>query len=215
MRLPAKPGWSHERHRAAAGFRCVAGVDEVGRGSLAGPVVAAAVILEPGCRLRGVNDSKLLTAARREELLRQILRSARAWGFGAAGAFEIDQINILNATRLAMRRAVEALDVQPDHLLIDAVDLADVPVAQTAIVKGDRISVSIAAASIVAKVVRDRVMDYFDRVYPGFGFASHKGYGTSEHIRVVAERGPCPIHRLTFRGVRIESGRHDGELLGH
>ena len=196
MRLPARPGWSHERQSAAAGFTCVAGIDEVGRGSLAGPVVAAAVILRPNSRLPGVNDSKLLTAARREELLRQILRSALAWGFGAAGAREIDDVNILNATRLAMRRAVEALHVRPDHLLIDAVTLSDVPVAQTAIIKGDRISVSIAAASIVAKVVRDRVMDYFDRIYPGFGFASHKGYGTSEHMRAVAERGPCPIHRL-------------------
>lgn len=215
MRLPAHPGWSHERKRAAAGFSCVAGIDEVGRGSLAGPVVAAAVVLEPGYRLPGVNDSKLLTAARREELLRQILRSARAWGFGAAQAGEIDDINILNATRLAMRRAVEALHVRPDHLLIDAVELADVPVAQTAIIKGDRISVSIAAASIAAKVVRDRVMEYFDRLYPGFGFASHKGYGTSAHMRAVAEKGPCPIHRLTFRGVRTEPMRKIGESLGH
>ena len=193
----------------------MAGIDEVGRGSLAGPVVAAAVIMEPGCRLPDVNDSKLLTAGRREELLRRILRIARAWGVGAAEAREIDDINILNATRLAMRRAVEALHVQPDHLLIDAVVLADVPVAQTAITKGDRISVSIAAASIVAKVVRDRVMDYFDRIYPGFGFASHKGYGTQAHLRAVAERGPSPIHRLTFRGVRNEAGREFGEPLGH
>lgn len=215
MRLPARPSWLHERHRAAAGFTCVAGIDEVGRGSLAGPVVAAAVILEPGSRLQGVNDSKLLTAARREELLRQILRSARAWGLGAAGALEIDDVNILNATRLAMRRAVEALHVQPDHLLIDAVTLSDVSIAQTAIIKGDRISISIAAASIVAKVVRDRVMDHFDRIYPGFGFASHKGYGTSEHMRVVAERGPCPIHRLTFRGVRRDPGPIIGDPLGH
>jgi len=215
MRLPVRPGWSHERDRASVGFTCVAGIDEVGRGCLAGPVVAAAVVLRPGCRLPGVNDSKLLTAAEREALLRPILRSARAWGFGAAGAREIDDINILNATRLAMRRAVEALHVRPDHLLIDAIFLHDMPVAQTAIVKGDRISVSIAAASILAKVVRDRVMDYFDRLYPGFGFAAHKGYCTSEHRRAVAERGPSPIHRLSFRGVLPEPGLNSGEILGH
>lgn len=215
MRLPARPGWSHEREIASAGFTCVAGIDEVGRGSLAGPVVAAAVILRPGTRLSGVNDSKLLTPEQREALLRPILRSARAWGFGAAGADEIDGINILNATRLAMRRAVEALHVQPDHLLIDAVTLSGFPYSQTAIIKGDRISVSIAAASVLAKVVRDRAMVYFDRMYPGFGFASHKGYATSEHLRAVALKGPCPIHRLTFRGVLEEPARETGEFLGH
>ena len=199
--LPAPPGWTHERRIAREGFRCVAGMDEVGRGCLAGPVVAAVVILKTGIRLSGVHDSKLVPAGRREELMREILRRAEAWGFGAADANEIDRVNILNATRLAMKRAVEALPIEPDHLLVDAVRLPDVPIAQTPLIHGDRLSISIAAASIAAKVVRDRVMEFYDRVYPGFGFASHKGYGTAEHLRAVAERGACPIHRLTFRGV--------------
>lgn len=176
-------------------------MDEVGRGCLAGPVVAAVVILKTGIRLSGVHDSKLVPAGRREELMREILRRAEAWGFGAADANEIDRVNILNATRLAMKRAVEALPIEPDHLLVDAVRLPDVPIAQTPLIHGDRLSISIAAASIAAKVVRDRVMEFYDRIYPGFGFASHKGYGTAEHLRAVAERGACPIHRLTFRGV--------------
>jgi ribonuclease HII len=176
-------------------------MDEVGRGCLAGPVIAAAVILKEGSRLPGVNDSKLVPAGRREQLMREILRSAAAWAIGAADASEIDRVNILNATRLAMKRAVEALPIEPDHLLIDAVRLPDVPIAQTPLIRGDRISMSIAAASIAAKVVRDRVMEFYDRIYPGFGFASHKGYGTAEHLRAVGERGACPIHRLTFRGV--------------
>lgn len=184
-----------------AGFRRVGGMDEVGRGCLAGPVVAAVVILREGSRLEGVNDSKLVPAGRREELIREILRCSEAWGVGAAGSDEIDSMNILNATRLAMKRAVEALPVEPDHLLVDAVRLPEVPIAQTPLIRGDRISISIAAASIAAKVVRDRVMEYYDRLYPGFGFASHKGYGTAEHLRAVASRGACPIHRLTFKGV--------------
>jgi ribonuclease HII len=148
-----------------------------------------------------VNDSKLVPAGRREELMREILRHAEAWGIGAADAGEIDRVNILNATRLAMRRAVEALPIEPDHLLVDAVRLPEVRIAQTPLIRGDRISISIAAASIAAKVVRDRVMEFYDRIYPGFGFAAHKGYGTAEHLRAVVERGACPIHRLTFRGV--------------
>jgi len=179
----------------------VAGMDEVGRGCLAGPVVVAAVILAPSRRLKGLNDSKLLTELQREELFRMILRTAVAWSIGAAEAEEIDRINILNATRQAMQRAVEALPVTPDHLLIDAVQLPAIAIPQTSLVHGDRLSVSIAAASVVAKVVRDRVMARYDRIFPGFGFADHKGYGTAEHLAAVELHGPCALHRRSFRGV--------------
>ena len=195
------PGWSYEVDLGRRGFASVAGLDEVGRGCLAGPVLAAAVILKRGAGLAGVNDSKLLSATRREALVRDILRGCEAWGLGAACAEEIDRINILGATRLAMRRATEALAIRPDHLLIDAVKLPDVAIPQVSLIGGDRLSLSIAAASIVAKVVRDKVMKFYDRVYPGYGFASHKGYGTSRHLAEIAMRGACPIHRRTFRGV--------------
>ncbi len=179
----------------------MAGLDEAGRGCLAGPVVVAALILKPDARVKGLNDSKLLTPSRRDQLFRDVLRNSEAWGLGAADAEEIDRLNILNATRLAMKRAAEALPVSPDHLLIDALHLPDVPVAQTSLVKGDRLSVSIAAASILAKVVRDRLMDYYDRLYPEYGFRSHRGYGTRQHLQRLSERGACPLHRRTFRGV--------------
>jgi ribonuclease HII len=179
----------------------VAGLDEVGRGCLAGPVVVAAVILRPGRRLEGLNDSKLLTALQREALFRVILRTAVGWGIGAADAEEIDHINILNATRQAMSRAVEALAEPPDHLLIDALRLPAISIPQTSVVHGDRLSVSIAAASVVAKVVRDRVMERYDRLFPGFGFADHKGYATAEHLSAVERQGPCLLHRRSFRGV--------------
>ncbi|HZI93990.1 MAG TPA: ribonuclease HII [Patescibacteria group bacterium] len=213
--MPSRPGWAHERRIERDGFRHVAGLDEVGRGSLAGPVVVAAVILRPGARLEGVNDSKLLSPGRREVMARLILRSAAAWGLGAADAGEIDELNILNATRLAMTRAVAALPGRPDHLLIDAVTLPGVGIAQTSLIKGDRISVTIAAASVVAKVMRDRLMGYYDRKYPGFGFAANKGYGTRQHLEAVTRQGACPIHRLTFRGVGQGSSIGLGERLGH
>lgn len=195
------PSWAHERRVARLGYRCVAGLDEVGRGCLAGPVIVGAIVLRAGRGPAGINDSKLLTASRREALMRDILRSAEAWSIGTADAEEIDRINILNATRVAMGRAVEQLPVRPDHLLLDAVRLPDVPISQTPLIRGDRLSISIAAASIVAKVVRDRVMRYYDRMFPGFGFAAHKGYATAEHLKAVALRGPSPIHRRTFHGV--------------
>lgn len=200
-RLPSRPGWSHERRIARAGYGRIAGLDEVGRGCLAGPVVAAAVIMRPGRRLTGLNDSKLLSAAQREGLVREILRGAEAWSLGCTAAEEVDRVNVLNATCEAMRRAIEALPVRPDHLLIDALRLPAVPIPQTSLVKGDRISVSIAAASVLAKVMRDRVMSWYDRMYPGFEFADHKGYGTSRHVSLVAQLGVSPIHRRTFRGV--------------
>jgi len=179
----------------------VAGLDEVGRGCLAGPVVVAAVVLETGRAAAGIDDSKRLSPARRERLLRAILRDAVAWGIGAAGAEEVDSINVLNATRLAMGRAVDALPFRPDHLLIDALELPDVPIPQTPLIGGDGISVSIAAASIVAEVVRARVMGWYDRIYPGYGFAAHKGYGTEAHFRAVRQLGVTAIHRRSFRGV--------------
>lgn len=200
----SQPGWRYERRVRSEGFARVAGLDEVGRGCLAGPVVVAAVILAPGRKLEGLNDSKLLTASQRETLFRAILRTAVGWGIGAADAEEIDHINILNATRQAMGRAVEALPDQPDHLLIDALRLPGLPIAQTSVVHGDRLSVSIAAASVVAKVVRDRLMERYDRLYPGFGFADHKGYGTAEHLAAVERQGPCPLHRRSFRGVWLQ-----------
>lgn len=195
----------------------VAGLDEVGRGSLAGPVIAAAVILKPGARLVGVNDSKLLSAARREALVWDILRGCETWGLGAASAEEIDRVNILCATRLAMKRATEALAVRPDHLLIDAVRLPDVEVPQVSLIGGDRLSLSIASASIVAKVVRDKVMRFYDRLYPGYEFASHKGYGTARHLTEIVERGASPIHRKSFRGVMPVSRlsfSYDGFSIG-
>ncbi len=134
-------------------------------------------------------------------MLRHILHCAEAWGIGIAGAAEIDEVNILNATRRAMQRAVEALPVRPDHLLLDAVRLPAVPLPQTAVIHGDRRSVSIAAASVLAKVARDRLMEHYDRIFPGFGFAAHKGYGTSMHLAALDSRGACTLHRLTFRGV--------------
>ena len=213
--VPARPGWAHERRIARDGFRSVAGLDEVGRGSLAGPVVVAAVILRPGVSIEGVNDSKLLSPRRRDLMVRQILLSSVAWGLGAADSAEIDEINILNATRLAMTRAVGALPERPDHLLIDAVTLPGMAIAQTSLIKGDRISVTIAAASVVAKVMRDRLMEYYDRMYPGFGFAANKGYGTREHLEAVTRQGACPIHRLTFRGVGQTLWDEFGEHLGH
>lgn len=179
-------------------------MDEVGRGCLAGPVVVTALILEPGSAVKGINDSKLLAASARERIMRMILRRAVAWGIGTSDANEIDRINILKATQLAMKRAVEALTVTPDHLLIDALTIPDIPIDQTPLIRGDRRSVSIAAASIVAKVVRDKVMESFDRRYPGYGFASHRGYGTAEHLEALRTLGPSPIHRRTFRGVWYE-----------
>lgn len=213
--IPRFPGWEHERRIARQGYRRVAGLDEVGRGSLAGPVVVAAVILTSNARIEGLNDSKLLTAVRRGQMVREILRNAEAWGIGAAGAEEIDDINILRATYVAMERAISSLPVEPDHLLIDAIRLPGVRIAQTSLIKGDRISVSIAAASIVAKVVRDQLMSYYDRLYPGFGFAANKGYGTPDHLRAVAARGASRIHRRTFRSVERDPQLSFGETLGH
>lgn len=181
-----------------AGF--VAGVDEVGRGSLFGPVVAAAVILDPAYRVRGLRDSKLLEAERREILAVRIRKHAIAWAIAAVDAARIDQINIYQASRVAMKEAVEQLQPKADHLLIDAMKI-DCEMPQRAIIHGDALSASIAAASILAKVERDRMMCEWDTVYPGYGLASNKGYSTPRHKAALRERGPSPLHRQSFAPV--------------
>jgi ribonuclease HII len=193
-----------ERELRARGFRYVAGVDEVGRGALFGPVVAAAVILSPDRPIRGLNDSKLLDADRRETLAERIRERAEAWAVAAADAATIDFINIYQASRLAMRDAVLQLVPTPDFLLVDAVAV-DVPIPQRGLIKGDARCHAIAAASIIAKVYRDGCMKAWDAVYPQYGLAEHKGYATPEHAKALAEYGPTPLHRLSFEPVRVRS----------
>ncbi|MEX0788548.1 MAG: ribonuclease HII [Anaerolineales bacterium] len=195
--------WERRTRRDGAGR--IAGIDEVGRGAWAGPVVAAAVVLPLGMRklaatLRGVRDSKQMTAPQRERWAQAIHDLAEA-GVGQAGPQEVDALGLIAATRLAMARALAALPVPPDHLLIDHLRLPDIPLPQTPLTFGDQLSLSIAAASVVAKVIRDRVMDELDRVHPEFGFAHHKGYGTEEHRRALAEFGPTAIHRYSYMPV--------------
>ncbi len=183
---------------ADRGYLC--GIDEVGRGPLSGPVVAAAVILPKDHRILYLNDSKKLSEKKREELYDVIMREAVAVGIGMAPPSRIDEINILQATYEAMRQAISRLSVKPDLLLNDAVTIPEVPIPQLAIIGGDRKSVSIAAASIVAKVTRDRMMVEYEDMFPGYKFAKNKGYGTAEHIAALKELGPCPIHRRSFIG---------------
>jgi len=190
----------YEKKAWESGATLVAGVDEVGRGSLFGPVVAAAVILEPGYRIRGLRDSKLLLPERREVLAPRIREHAIAWAIAAVDAARIDQINIYHASRLAMREAVMRLQPAPDHLLIDAMKV-DCDVPQRAIIHGDALSVSIAAASILAKVERDRMMCEWDAVFPEYGLSSHKGYSTPKHLAALLEHGPTPQHRQSFAPV--------------
>jgi ribonuclease HII len=183
------------------GYRAIAGLDEAGRGPLAGPVVAAVVILPRHCRLEGLNDSKQVPEPERERLYHDILRHASALGIGLATPAEIDAINILRATRVAMCRALEALDRLPDFLLLDAVSLPSVRLPQRPVIRGDGLSVSIAAASILAKVSRDRLMRDYHKRYPQYNFQGHKGYGTPEHLERLAEFGPCELHRRSFQPV--------------
>ena len=178
------------------GYPC--GIDEVGRGPLAGPVVACAVILPKDCDILWLNDSKKLTAKKREELYDVILEGAVSVGIGMASPERIDEINILQATYEAMRQAISKLSVQPQLFLNDAVTIPEVQIPQVPIIKGDAKSVSIAAASIVAKVTRDRMMEEYDKVLPEYGFASNKGYGSAAHIEALKKYGPSPIHRKTF-----------------
>ncbi|MBR1758560.1 MAG: ribonuclease HII [Lachnospiraceae bacterium] len=184
--------------RQYADYKAICGIDEVGRGPLAGPVTACAVILPKDCKLLYLNDSKQLTAAKREELYDEILAEAVGVGIGTVGPDVIDEINILQATYQAMRIAVGSLPVQPDLLLNDAVTIPGLPMRQVPIIKGDAKSASIAAASIVAKVTRDRLMCEYDKQYPGYDFAGNKGYGSAAHIAALKEIGPCPIHRRSF-----------------
>ena len=190
-----------ERELRARGFQAVAGVDEVGRGSLFGPVMAAAVILSPDRPVRGLNDSKLLEPERREVLAERIRERAIAWAIAAVDAATIDSINIYQASRLAMRMAVSRLHPPPDFLLIDAVPI-DLPLPQRPLIKGDMRCHAIAAASIVAKVYRDACMRVWDQVFPQYGLASHKGYSTPEHCQAIERFGPTPLHRLSFEPVR-------------
>jgi ribonuclease HII len=192
----------YEREAKSKGFQWVAGVDEAGRGPLAGPVVAAAVILSPGEVPAGVDDSKKLSHEKREELFPKIQEKALGVGVGQASVQEIDELNIYRAAQLAMERAIKALDPKPDYLLTDAMplpSLKDIP--QKPIVHGDALSFSIAAASIVAKVTRDRLMADLHQRYSAYGFDKHKGYGTEEHLKNLEAHGPCPEHRLSFRPV--------------
>jgi ribonuclease HII len=199
------PSFIEEERLEAQGYRLIAGVDEAGRGALAGPVVAAAVILPRSMKapwLAEVRDSKLLTPARRELLFSRINEEAVAVGIGAAAHDLIDKMGIVTATRLAMKEAVEQLSPSAESLLIDYMRLPEVGLPQKGITNGDNLCFSIACASIVAKVARDRLMMTFDRVYPGYGLARHKGYGTSEHFACLVRLGPSPIHRQSFSPVR-------------
>jgi ribonuclease HII len=193
-----------ERAVRARGFHVVAGVDEVGRGALFGPVVASAVILSPDRPVRGLNDSKLLEPERREQLDLRIRERAVAWAVAAVDAATIDCINIYQASRVAMRQAVTSLNPAPDFVLVDAVPL-ELSIPQRPLIKGDARSHVIAAASIVAKVYRDRLMRIWDEVFPQYGLAAHKGYSTPEHGRALREHGPTPLHRFSFEPVRAQA----------
>ena len=190
----------HERTLRKAGVQIIAGVDEAGRGPLAGPVVAAAVILPADFRHKTLNDSKQLSAAAREAIYCELTAggSGVTWAVSSAESDEIDRINILRATHEAMRRAVAALSVAPQHALIDGLPVRPFPVPSTALVKGDAQSLSIAAASVIAKVTRDRIMLEMDALYPAYQFSQHKGYGTEAHLAMLRAHGPCPIHRRSF-----------------
>lgn len=179
-------------------FHCICGIDEAGRGPFAGPVVAGAVILPVGLKIEGLNDSKQVSAKRREELFEEIQEKAVSYAVGMSSPERIDEINILQATYEAMRKAIASLSVPPDLLLNDAVTIPEVPVKQVAIVKGDGRSLSIAAASIMAKVTRDRMMKEYAQIYPEYSFEKNKGYGSAEHREALKKYGPCPIHRKTF-----------------
>jgi ribonuclease HII len=197
-------GLDFERQTEAEGFRFIAGVDEVGRGCLAGPVVAAACILDIAKPLpKGLDDSKKLTATARVRIAAELKDHCVAYSIGQVEADEIDRINILAATKKAMMLAIAGLTPEADFLLIDALNLKQSPLPQKAIIKGDSISASIAAASILAKTYRDDLMRAYDLDYPQYGFAGHKGYGAATHFAAIREHGPCRLHRLSFRGVVV------------
>ena len=214
---PASAPYRHEGQAWRAGLLRVAGVDEAGRGPLAGPVVAAAVLVTPEHRIRGVADSKLLSAERREALFGAIHELALAVGVAIVDHATIDRVNILQATRLAMLDALARLSVAPDFVITDFVALPGVPCPQKNLVHGDVRCASVAAASIVAKVTRDRIMLELDTQFPEYGFARHKGYGTPDHLAALDRHGPCPVHRRTFAGVWRQGElvlRKDGRAAG-
>lgn len=205
--MTLKASKSHDPTQAAldldGAIGLVAGVDEAGRGPLAGPVFAAAVVLDPDQPLiEGLNDSKLLTAARRAALFDRIRNDCLAWAMGVAEVDEIDRVNILQATMLAMQRAVAALQVRPEQALVDGNRCPPLPCPATAVINGDRLIPAISAASILAKHARDQLMIQLDEEYPGYAFAKHKGYGTAEHLAALRSLGPSPVHRRSFRPVR-------------
>jgi ribonuclease HII len=208
------PDLCHEFSLWQQGISLIAGLDEAGRGAWAGPVSAAAVILSPASdlveRLKGVRDSKQMTARQRTFWAGRIRSAALAWGVGFASCQEIDGLGILPATRLAMQRALQALEIAPEHLLLDAVRLPAVPLPQTALIKGDCKVLSIAAASVLAKTERDRRMAALDAEYPGYGFARHKGYGTAIHRAALEILGPCAEHRMSFKPI-LNMGRINTE----
>ena len=192
---------AYEKECYARGMKLIAGVDEVGRGPLAGPVVAASVILPKACKIPGLNDSKKIPKSKHKEIYEAVLQNAVAIGIGIKDNQVIDQVNIYEATKLAMMEAIGQLEPQPQHLLIDAMKL-DLPIPQTSIIKGDANSLSIAAASIVAKVTRDQMMGEFDREYPGYDFAQNAGYGTAKHLAGLDKLGVTPIHRRSFEPIK-------------
>ncbi|MFH1767287.1 MAG: ribonuclease HII [Patescibacteria group bacterium] len=197
-----KPTFRYERELLAKGFMAIVGVDEVGYGALAGPVVAGAVILPLNSRLSLIRDSKLLSAKQRDGLFEVIKEKSHAWAVGSAEVEEIIELGLRPATFLAMRRAIEQIPVS-DHVLVDALHIPDLDIEQTALVGGDRLVKSIAAASILAKVYRDRLMEDFRNDFPEYGFETHKGYGTKRHLEAIKKFGPCPIHRTNYKIFRL------------
>jgi len=188
-----------EKNLYKTGLKYIAGIDEAGRGPLAGPVVVGIAIMKPDSFIEGVNDSKKISEKKREKLYEQITEEAIDWAVGIVDQTEIDEINILNATKKALHMAISNLKVKPDRILVDALEHIDTcGVPYTSIIKGDAKVYSISAASIIAKVTRDRMMQEYDEIYPQYGFAGHKGYGTAKHIQAIKEYGPCPIHRKSF-----------------
>ena len=192
---------SYEKELYAQGISLIAGVDEVGRGPLAGPVVAAAVILPNNCKIKGLNDSKKIPKKKHEEIFQAVKDKALAIGIGIMDNHVIDQVNIYEATKLAMKEAISKLDLQPEHLLIDALKL-DLPITQTSIIKGDANSLSIAAASIIAKVTRDKIMANYDKEFLGYDFSQNAGYGTTKHLEGLEKHGVTPIHRKSFEPIK-------------
>lgn len=192
---------TYEKELYAQGIQLIAGVDEVGRGPLAGPVVAAAVILPKNCKIPGLNDSKKIPKSKHQAIYQAVLDQAISVSIGVKDNHVIDQVNIYEATKLAMLEAIHELDPQPQHLLIDAMKL-DLPISQTSIIKGDANSLSIAAASIVAKVTRDQMMATYDQEYPGYDFAQNAGYGTTKHLEGLEKQGVSPIHRRSFEPIK-------------